>query len=157
MAKASEKNQTAAPQNRLYRSEKDRVIAGVCGGLGDYFKIDPTIFRILFVLITIFGGSGVLLYIILWIVIPSESKVKQISEDTVKENVEEIKNKAQEFADEIKKGNVRRDNSLWFGILILLIGVIVLAGNFNFFHIFDIGKFWPLILILLGAVILFRR
>ncbi|MCX7710402.1 MAG: PspC domain-containing protein [Clostridia bacterium] len=56
---------------RLYLSNTDRKIAGVCGGLGDYFEKDPTIFRILFVfLILISFGLGVLLYLGMWLVIP---------------------------------------------------------------------------------------
>lgn len=60
----------------LYRSEKDRKIAGVCGGLGEYFNIDPVIPRVLF-LLTVFGaGSGALLYVIMWLVVPTENIVK---------------------------------------------------------------------------------
>lgn len=57
---------------KLYRSQSDRWLGGVCGGLGAYAGIDPTIIRILFVLLVIFGGSGGLLYILLWIFIPQE-------------------------------------------------------------------------------------
>jgi phage shock protein C len=61
---------------RLYRTEKDKVIAGVCGGLGAYFDIDPVIFRIVFLILLMPGGfPGLIPYIILWIVIPKESKV----------------------------------------------------------------------------------
>jgi phage shock protein C len=55
---------------RLYRSRKERMIAGVCGGIGEYFGIDPTIVRLLFVLGTIMGGHGLLAYLILMIVVP---------------------------------------------------------------------------------------
>jgi phage shock protein PspC (stress-responsive transcriptional regulator) len=49
---------------------QDRVIAGVCHGLGDYFDIDPVVVRILFIILTVAGGAGVLAYLILWIVMP---------------------------------------------------------------------------------------
>jgi phage shock protein C len=55
---------------RLYRSNKNRVIAGVCGGIGEYFNVDPTLIRLLWVLFIFAGGSGILAYIIAWIVIP---------------------------------------------------------------------------------------
>ncbi|MDD2621859.1 MAG: PspC domain-containing protein [Bacteroidales bacterium] len=55
---------------KFTRSLTDRKIAGVCGGLGAYFNIDPTIVRILFICLLIFGGSGLLLYLIFWIVSP---------------------------------------------------------------------------------------
>ncbi len=55
---------------RLYRSNTDRVVAGIAGGLGDYFAIDPVWFRIAFVVLTIGGGAGVLIYLIMWVVVP---------------------------------------------------------------------------------------
>lgn len=55
---------------RLYLSAKDKKIGGVCGGLGEYFDKDPTIFRVLFVFITLLFGSGLLLYIIMWLIVP---------------------------------------------------------------------------------------
>ncbi len=57
---------------RLFRSKRNRIIAGVCGGIGEYFGIDPTVIRLLWVLFTFIGGSGILAYIICWIVIPEE-------------------------------------------------------------------------------------
>ncbi len=58
---------------RLYRSRDERMLAGVCGGLGDYFKIDPTLIRILFVISTlIWFGSGLVAYFILALIIPEE-------------------------------------------------------------------------------------
>ncbi|MBK8024100.1 MAG: PspC domain-containing protein [Chloroflexi bacterium] len=55
---------------RLLRSRTNRQLAGVCGGLGEYFGVDPTLIRVAFVLMFIFGGTGLLLYIILALVIP---------------------------------------------------------------------------------------
>lgn len=63
---------------RLYRSRTDRKIAGVCGGLGEYFKVDPVIFRILGVILLLPGGfPGLLPYIILWIVVPEEPETSK--------------------------------------------------------------------------------
>ena len=58
--------------NKLYLSDTDRKIGGVCGGLGEYFDKDPTLFRILFVAITLFFGSGILLYLIMWLIVPKK-------------------------------------------------------------------------------------
>lgn len=58
---------------RLRRSTSDKVVAGVCGGLGRYFGVDPVWFRLAFVILAIGGGSGVLLYVIGWIAIPAET------------------------------------------------------------------------------------
>jgi phage shock protein C len=57
---------------KLYRSRKDRIIGGVCGGLGEYLSMDPTVIRILYILFALTGGSGILVYLILLLVIPEE-------------------------------------------------------------------------------------
>lgn len=57
---------------RLYRNSQNKILAGVCSGLGDYFNIDPVIIRLLWVVLTIFGGAGILIYIIAWIIIPEK-------------------------------------------------------------------------------------
>jgi phage shock protein PspC (stress-responsive transcriptional regulator) len=63
----------ATEYKKLYRSRQYRMIGGVCGGLGVYFEMDPTLLRVLFVLATIFGfGSAILVYLILLIVVPEE-------------------------------------------------------------------------------------
>ena len=57
---------------KLYRSRKNSKIAGVCGGIAEYFDVDPTIIRLLAVLTIFFGGGGIIAYIIAWIIIPLE-------------------------------------------------------------------------------------
>jgi phage shock protein C len=57
---------------RLYRSRDDRVLAGVCGGLGEYFTIDPVIIRIVWIVLTFAGGAGLLLYLLAWLLIPRQ-------------------------------------------------------------------------------------
>ncbi|PXV60763.1 phage shock protein C (PspC) family protein [Dyella jiangningensis] len=57
-------------EKRLHRSLTDRKIAGVCGGVAEYLGWDPTLVRLLWVILTLLGGSGVLIYIVLWIVMP---------------------------------------------------------------------------------------
>lgn len=59
-------------RGRLYRSRTDRILGGIAGGIGDYFGIDPTIVRLVFVLLALWGGAGGALYIIAWIIIPRE-------------------------------------------------------------------------------------
>ena len=57
-------------KKRLYRSRDNSMIAGVCGGLGEYLDMDPTFIRLLWIVFTLAGGSGILAYIIAWIIIP---------------------------------------------------------------------------------------
>jgi phage shock protein PspC (stress-responsive transcriptional regulator) len=62
----------AAPQagRRLYRSSTQRVLAGICGGLGEYFAVDPVWFRVGFVVLALGGGSGILIYLLMWLMVP---------------------------------------------------------------------------------------
>ena len=60
---------------RLYRSAHDRMLAGVCGGIAEYFQIDPTLVRLAWILFSAFVGSGILAYIIAAIVMPKKSNV----------------------------------------------------------------------------------
>lgn len=78
---------------RLYRSRNERMIAGVCGGLAEYFKVDPTLWRLLFVLFALLGGPGIIFYLIMWIVVPeepsaSEAVVTASAETVVEEDAE---------------------------------------------------------------------
>jgi phage shock protein PspC (stress-responsive transcriptional regulator) len=60
---------------RLFRSRKDRILGGVCGGLGTYFNLDPVLMRLIWVVLFFFAGFGLLAYILAWIVIPEEPLV----------------------------------------------------------------------------------
>jgi phage shock protein C len=57
---------------KLYRSKTNRQLAGVCGGLAEYFNLDVTLIRVLFVLLAVLGGSGLVIYVAMWIIVPKE-------------------------------------------------------------------------------------
>lgn len=57
-------------EKRLLRSRTDRSLAGVCGGVAEYFGWDPTLVRVAWIILTLLGGSGILLYLIMWVVMP---------------------------------------------------------------------------------------
>ena len=59
---------------KLYRSKTKKMIAGICGGLENYFKVDATIFRVLFGILIVCGGAGILLYFFMWGVVPQETQ-----------------------------------------------------------------------------------
>ncbi len=88
---------------RLFRSEKNKVVAGVCAGIGEYFNVDPTIVRVVFIIFAVWGGSGLFIYLLCWLIIPSESAISTDSQEVINKNVEEIKAKAQETVEKVKK------------------------------------------------------
>jgi phage shock protein PspC (stress-responsive transcriptional regulator) len=63
---------TVAQTRRLYRSRTDRKLAGVCGGLAQYFNTDATLIRVLFVVFALLGGPGLVIYLVLWLVVSEE-------------------------------------------------------------------------------------
>ena len=69
----------AAPPKRLMRSSRDKKLGGVCAGLAEYFDLDPTLVRVLWLLAIFLGGTGILAYFILWIVLPLAPAVGQVA------------------------------------------------------------------------------
>lgn len=128
---------------RLYRSRKDRMIAGVCGGIASYFDIDPTLVRIFAVLTVFANGIGIIGYIIAWIIVPLEPEQKE-GEEKDASSGEEGQISTEE--DRIQKRKIVG------GLILIVIGGLFLL--YTFFPWFAWGKFWPVILIAIGAVIL---
>lgn len=67
----------AEETKKLFRSRKDKMLAGVCGGLGEFFGVDSNIIRVLFVLSALFGGAGIIIYIIIWLLVKENGKAKK--------------------------------------------------------------------------------
>lgn len=148
------KHSKSVTTTRLCRP-KDRVVGGVCAGLGEFFQIDPTIVRLIFVLITIFGGGGILLYLILWLIIPSESSGPELTKENIEKSTNEIKDTAKEFAQNIRTDVKSINSRRFFGIAILIIGIVLLLESFGFMDLKYVVKFFPaIIIIVLGIAIL---
>jgi len=93
---------------KLYRSKKDKMLAGICGGIADYFKVDSTLVRLLAVIFILLGGAGFVVYVIAWIIIPEipeqvfddkPNKKKKPKEKPEKK----IKKEAEEVVEEVKE------------------------------------------------------
>ncbi|MGI6278727.1 MAG: PspC domain-containing protein [Patescibacteria group bacterium] len=150
----TEKNKTKTKKEtssvkKIYRSEKNRLLGGVAGGLGEYFNLDPVIIRILFVLLGLSGG-GVIFYFILWLIIPNQSDANADDKETLKKNAQEIKTQA-------KKASGKEGIKLWFGVILIFLGICFILLNFGLLSkFFDFSQFWPLLLVAFGLVLLFR-
>jgi len=142
-------------KKRLYRSRTDSVFFGVCGGLGEYFEVDSTIIRIIFVILTIWGGVGVLLYIIAILVMPyEEGETMEKDKEKTRKKAEEIgqtlREAAADFREHVKERRHERRGSFVFGVILLLLGIMFLLRNF--FSWFDFNVFWPVVLIFIGIL-----
>lgn len=83
-------------EKTLYRSTEDRMLAGVCGGLAKYFNIDLTLVRVIFVVLALIGLGGVILYILLWVLIPPEPTGEELAimDKVIDEEIAEEKDKS---------------------------------------------------------------
>lgn len=151
---------------RLHRSKSDRLIWGVCGGLAKHLNVDPAIVRLIAVLSIFLSGFGIMAYIILAAVLPLEGSASAEPKDTIRENVQEMKETATEVGRGIQstfasgkstpgKTIERRHNALWvLGIIFIILGVLFLLGNLNIFWWFHRDILWPVILLVIGVLIL---
>jgi len=105
-------HESYSTSKKLYRDPENSVIGGVCGGLSAYFRVDPVIFRLLFVIFFFAGGASILVYIILWIVLPkAETAAQKLEMRGEKVNVSNLEKKIREEYDNVKenvKDNVSR-------------------------------------------------
>jgi phage shock protein PspC (stress-responsive transcriptional regulator) len=134
------------------------MIGGVAGGLAEYFKIDSTIARVLFVVTVFFGGGGVIAYIILWIVVPQKPfAIPGMNSSGNEEN--ETYNSQNSFtknADGSVTMNSEKSEtkSIWLGIILILLGGLFLMDNF--IPRFNFGDYWPILLIGLGIGLILK-
>jgi phage shock protein C len=118
---------------RLHRSDTDRVVAGVCGGLAEYLEVEPSLVRLAFIVGTLWGGLGLLIYVVLAIVLPVDPQAQPV---TTYRQV--------------------RSRNLAGGVLILL-GAVLLVGNLGWAPWLSWNLFWPAVLVFVGAALLLRN
>ncbi|MCK4676850.1 MAG: PspC domain-containing protein [Bacteroidales bacterium] len=138
-------------ESRLYRSFTNRIIGGVAGGFGEYLNVDPLIIRIIFVVMAFVGGSGLIVYILLWIFIPEKpdhsfNTYKKMEQEKFKVENQSSAGEKKDHSKDYGKG------SLIGGIILITLGVLFLIEKF--FPRLDFGDLWPIILIVAGILIL---
>lgn len=148
---------------KLYRSKKDQIIGGVCGGIAEYFGIDATLVRLAFVLFALIEGAGIIAYIIAWIIVPerpegqstkSEEKVYDVelnSEDKDEEGEYKAEEKSSSQGE--KKSKEQRKRIL--GLILVALGVFFIVDSW--IPSFYWRRFWPVILIGLGVLLIYRE
>jgi phage shock protein PspC (stress-responsive transcriptional regulator) len=153
-------------EKRLYRSRTDRVLWGVCGGLAKYFDIDPTIVRVIAVLLIFADGLGILAYIIMAIIVPLEGSKVATPREVLKENIEDIKESASQVGGELrstfgkKEGEaedvygIHHRRRTFLGIVIVVIGIVLLLGTLGLFWWFHWGIFVAAVILIIGLFII---
>lgn len=125
---------------KIYRSRTNKILGGVCGGIGEYFNVDPSIIRLFWILASIIGGAGIIAYIVCLIIIPEgDSDVAYFDEDG---------------------HEVFKNSSLFVGVGLIIVGALLLVKKiWPWFSIkwLNFNKYWPVLLIIGGLYILFNQ
>ncbi len=142
-------------EKKLYRS-RNKVISGVCGGIAEYFFIDPTLIRLLWVAVALLGGTGVIAYIICAVVIPENPNHNSLKKDDkyYVDTKYSYDTNYKEYYESEGQQNDERNRILAGGILIVL-GALFLAKRY--FHWFDFDFIWPVLLIIGGIYIIYKN
>ena len=156
---------------KLYRSTTDKMLGGVAGGLAEYFDIDSTLVRVLFIVVVFLGGGGIIAYIILWIVVPqkpyelpkypfnqstSVGESSSGSESGSGTSSEESKSDSFSVANGSVAGSMTHTNNkqIWIAVILIVIGGLLLLDNI--FPTFAFRHFWPVLLIAIGIGLLLK-
>jgi phage shock protein C len=141
-------------QKRLYRIRHDRIFGGVSTGIAEYFDIDVVLVRVAFIVLGLMHGIGVILYIILWIVVPERHFAGDVYSQGEVNN--HIYSEGEELPREEK--HFYNDGRFITGIFLIIIGILFLADRF--FPYIGFQEILSLGLIIIGLIILwnaFRR
>lgn len=151
-------------EKKLYRSRTDRVLGGVCAGVGKYFDIDPVIIRLIWAASVLAAGTGFFLYIVAWIIIPEEpSKFKQTDSDFMDDDDDdfvesELNSESGTYESEKKiKEQMERERR---GKLVLGVAILIIGGLFLISQLLPNGFPWRItigvILIVAGGAVLYK-
>jgi phage shock protein C len=141
-------------KTRLYRSRTNRMLGGVCGGLGIYLNIDPTIVRLLFILLLFGSEFGFLLYIVLWILVPEEGREVTGEDRGMGDRFRSMGDDIQEAVAE-----PHPQAGILLGAGLIIIGWILFLDQMDvrWLNWLDLDVLWPLILIIGGVSLLIRH
>jgi phage shock protein C len=127
-------------ERKLYRSQVNKMLGGVCGGLAEYFRIDPTLVRLVWVILCFFGGVGILVYVAALIIVPP--------------------NPDQNTAE--PQQNIIKDKSLFWGAILIIAGAFLLLRQFGLFYSFNFWQIpwqavWGALLVSFGLLLVFKK
>ena len=146
-------------ERRLRRSRTDQVLGGVCAGLAHFFNTDPLLIRLVFVVFTLAQGAGVLLYVLLWVLMPAEgAEPVPAGADTIRTGVAGVGSDVSRAAERLRRAapDARRQG-MWLGALLVAVGLYLLALNEGLFAWWNWSVAGPVLLILIGLAVIVRR
>ncbi len=141
-------------EHRLMRSTEDKMIAGVCAGIAAYLGVDPVFVRLAFLLLIPASGVGLILYIILMIIMPSQENLSHSGSQIYQDNFDEYSG---ELSDNVKRVGQHPQGRTFAAGLLIILGLFLLFSNFGWLTAFSGGVFWAILLIGLGIYFIKKR
>lgn len=135
--------------SRLTRSDGDRVIAGVCGGIANYLEVDPVFVRLAFLVLLFASGIGLIIYFTLWVVMPRDESIV-IGDGSTQDKGTDVTNK-------VSTGVSRLSRPGTVGVILLVLGGYLFLGRLGLLGWLDGAIFWPLMIIGVGIYLLLKR
>ncbi len=143
---------------RLYRSQNQNMLGGVCGGIAEYFDVDVTLIRLLWILFIFVGGGGILAYIIAWVIIPEGPYGYNSEKKTIIERENDIDDEDCATSERTEATIETNNGQRLLGLILILLGVYFAVWQFFPRYILrDFWTvFWPVLLIAVGIIFLSR-
>ncbi|MBN1427175.1 MAG: PspC domain-containing protein [Anaerolineae bacterium] len=138
-------------QKQLTRSREGRILGGICAGLGTYFGVDIVLVRLVFLALALVNGLGVMIYIIMWIVVPDEESRGLAGDEAVRANLSDMAQQLRQIGGSM---NAPRGATL-AGLVMIGLGAMFLIHQL--IPGVSLGMLWPILLIALGGYLLFVR
>ncbi|WP_175059428.1 PspC domain-containing protein [Thermococcus sp. 2319x1] len=145
-------------KKRLKRSKKNKIFLGVLGGIAEYIDVDPTIVRVLFILLCLVEPVFILAYFLMAIVMPEEEE-ERVTAEKIPEKIEKLAEEAGEKVEELTKKAPKvekKDDTKLFGIALVLLGAVLLLKVFIPFPLFGLRVIVALLILLLGLYLIAR-
>ncbi len=146
-------------EKRLYRSRRDKVISGVCGGIAEYFDLDSTIIRLAWVVLILLGGTGVIAYIIAAIIVPEEPEYgfheanNEESEEAEAHQIDDECDLGEKKKADVYQKNKKNRNAI--GFLMIILGIFFFSRKM--FTWIDFGYIWPMLLVAAGLYFIIKK
>ncbi len=148
----------ALAEHHLYRSRQDRFLGGVCGGLAAYFGVDPTIVRLVLVGLALVHGAVVVLYLLLWVLVPVEgNSPPPAGAETLRTGIQEMTRDVSQLAAGFREKLAGAASGAWIGLLLVALGVYLLLANLGLLDWLNWGIAASVLLIASGLLLLVRR
>jgi phage shock protein PspC (stress-responsive transcriptional regulator) len=144
---------------RLTRSTRSAILGGVAAGFAEYLDVDPVLIRLIFIVLCIAGGSGLILYVVCWLIMPREDEMAggeaAAGAPPADRFAEEVREAGERVVDNLKRGaSTPGRGRMIVGAILIFLGLIFLFDQFVGLHWLSFRYLWPLLIVAVGVVLL---